>query len=68
MSESEKSEIVKDADRVYIMEENMRFNVEKMWNYSGEIICLDLRDRDNLSEKEIRQTIERKVIFQVYNQ
>ncbi len=63
LPESEKADIVRDADRVYIMEKDMRFNVEKMWRYTGEIVCLGIPDCKDLSEAEIKKTIEDKVKF-----
>ncbi len=61
----EKRRILTGADKVFVMEEIMRFDIERILNYKGRIICLDIPDLDYLSrdymDKKIRPHIEKPI-------
>ena|SRR3989338_9862026 len=55
-SEEDKANRLNEADRVFVMEENMRWHVKKVWHYYKEIICLNIEDRE-IEDKEIREKL-----------
>lgn len=59
-TEAQKRKKVLDANRVFIMEEGMRYNVEKIWDYTGPILCLNIPDED-LSDERIKSILELKL-------
>lgn len=55
-----KREILKDADKVFIMEENMRFDIEKVLHFSKDIICLNIPDAHKLEESYMEKILREK--------
>lgn len=54
---SAKQKILINADKVFIMEENMRFDIERVLRFQGPIICLNIEDKGNLEESEIEEKV-----------
>lgn len=57
LSNSEKRVILEDAERVYIMEDVMRFDVERVLGYDGEVICLGIQEREDLTVEDISRRL-----------
>lgn len=55
-----KREILKDADKVFIMEEYMRFDIEKILHFNKEVICLDIQDNFKIEENQIEKILQEK--------
>lgn len=63
LSNEEKRGILADADRVYIMESYMKFDIEKILGFTGEIFCLDIEDNRDLTESGIKKVLQQKIHF-----
>lgn len=58
---SEKRRILENTDRVFIMEEEMRFDIEKVLRFQGPIICLAIPDKKEIGESQIEKIVREKV-------
>ena len=52
--------ILKEADKVFIMEENMLFDIKEVLRFDKEIICLNIQDNHKIEESYIEKIIREK--------
>lgn len=58
----EKMRLLSGANRVYIMEEHMRFDIERALGYRGPVVCLNVPDI-HLTAEEIASVVRSHLDF-----
>lgn len=56
---SERRQILDDADCVYVMEPDMVFDIQKVFGYQGEVRCLNIPDVPSLKANDIELVVKK---------
>ena len=56
-SNEEKREILNGADFVFVMEENMRFDLRNVLGYKGKLVCLNILNSDDADDRMVERRL-----------
>ncbi len=55
-----RNEYFEEYDRIFVMENWMQNEIQENYSYSGDIVSLDIEDREDWTSRELDQIFERK--------